>query len=271
LLQTREKLADAEKSASEQSRRLRDQEKKTADLDRRLRDREAAIPVPPEIAREMEQLRARVAELQKDGAASPAPIPASPSARLPAGAKRGDVIGQARKLRDNGTVEESVAVYRGWVAAHPDDEEAGLELADLLHRAGRDPDARATLAAVIARFPKSASAQMVLGRIELDARNADEASKAFAKALALDARRVDAMKELSLLYHSRGRVVEASDLLRKALKYAPEDGEIHFNLAALMLMNKPPNYREAEKLYRKSLMLGEERDENIEKMLSQQR
>ena len=80
-----------------------------------------------------------------------------------------------------------------------------------------------------------------------------------------------ALKEMSLVQHQRGRTAEAVRLLQRARDVSPDDGEIHFNLAALLLMSKPPNMREAEQSYRRALMLGEERDEHIEQLLAPKR
>lgn len=273
--------SQAEALARLATERAEEQEKLQAELDRvraELDTRGAAVPVPVELHEELEKLRARVAELEAAPAGADRPAP-PPSFRRPAqeedvppavsaNATREDALARARQLRDEGRMEESFAVYADWTGAHPDDVEAAMEWAELQFRTGAFDAGRATLAALSGREPKRVEPWVLRGRLEQDAGRSDDALAAFQKALELDPRWVPALKEMSLIQHNRGRTAEAVRLLQRARDVAPDDGETCFNLAALLLMSKPPNVREAEQLYRRALMLGEERDEHIERMLS---
>lgn len=271
--------AETEDAVRLAAERAKEQKKLQAELEQlraELDARGAAVPVPVELHEELEKLRARVAELEAAPAGADRPAP-PPSFRRPAegappaasaNATREDALTRARQLRDEGRMEESFAVYADWTGAHPDDVEAAMEWAELQFRTGAFDAGRATLATLSDREPKRVEPWVLRGRLEQDAGRTDDALEAFQKALALDPRWVPALKEMSLIQHNRGRTAEAIRLLQRARDVAPDDGETCFNLAALLLMSKPPNVREAEQLYRRALMLGEERDEHIERMLS---
>jgi chromosome segregation ATPase len=75
-------------------------------------------------------------------------------------------------------------------------------------------------------------------------------------------------RDLAQMYYDGGRLREADAVFRSILAKHPDDGQTHFNLAAVLLEADPPRLEEAERHYREALRLGEERDEAIEQRLA---
>ncbi len=281
-----DRIAVMERSFSEQKSRRDALEKQIQSLESSLAKGGAA---PADTGR-VAELERQVAELQAQradrGDAAAVPVSASvspttglPSATVPAPASpatdapspRSLALKKARGLRDAGQVEESVAAYREWIAGNGADAEAAMELASLLQRGQRLDEARKALDGVSRRAPPSPDLWLLYGRIEQDAGRPGAARDAFNKALKLNSNFNPALKEMALLLQAEGRTADAIQMLERARKAHPDDGEVLFNLSALMLMSDPPRVREAEQLYRRALLLGEERDEQIEQRLSSPR
>ena len=240
-----------------------------------LGNRGAAAALPPDILRELDQLRARCAAFERGE--KPPPLtsgraPAVPGAGEPSAAlsPRDTMLQKARRLRDEGKVEKAADVFAGWLKEHTDDISCALELAEMRQRAGDAAGARNELLALTIRAPKNPDVFLALGRLEADENRRDNAVTALQHAIELAPQHSVALKELALLLNEMNHTEEAIPLLRRAIEAHPEDGEAHFNLAAVLLMSQPPDFREAEKMYRKALKLGEERDEKIEHMLQMQ-
>lgn len=211
----------------------------------------------------------------ESGAAEPVsvatiPVTADPETAAPAlpPSPRRLALDRARSLRDERRLDEAVEAYRTWIKSNADDLEAVMELAALQQRAGRLDDARKTLDGLGPKAPPSPDLWLLRGRVEHDAGRLPAARSAYEKALALNDRHLGTLKELAILLQAEKKTPEAIRMLERAQKVQPDDGEVLFNLSALLLMSNPPKVKEAETLYRRALMLGEERDEQIERRLS---
>jgi Tfp pilus assembly protein PilF len=66
---------------------------------------------------------------------------------------------------------------------------------------------------------------------------------------------------------TRARAAEAE--LQKALELKPDYGIAHFNLALMMLEQRPPSIELAKRHYEKALSLGVAKDEVVEQRLKE--
>jgi len=87
--------------------------------------------------------------------------------------------------------------------------------------------------------------------VELEATAAEEAKRAYMRALELDPTLSDAHLNLGKLYHDGGMLKETEAHYRAAAKYAPRDAAPYFNLGLLLEELKRP--REAVRCYEQAL------------------
>jgi len=87
--------------------------------------------------------------------------------------------------------------------------------------------------------------------VELESTSAEEARRAYHKALALDPAMSDAHLNLGRLYHEAGKFKESEAHYRAALKHAPDEAAPHFNLGVLLEDLKRP--QEAARCYQEAL------------------
>lgn len=87
--------------------------------------------------------------------------------------------------------------------------------------------------------------------LEFEKTSAQEAERAYVRALELDPGMSDAHLNLGKLYHDAGRLKECERRYRAAVEYAPGDAAPYFNLGVLMEDLKQP--REAARLYQDAL------------------
>lgn len=270
-LETR--IAALEATQEEQRDRRQNLENQVSSLESALTEAARGSIVPPTVPPPAAE-PAPEPEAPEGGAAEPVSVataPASAAGEAPPAlppSPRQLALDRARSLRDARRMDEAVEAYRAWIKSNADDLEAVMELAALQQRAGRLDEARKTLDGLGRKAPPSPDLWLLRGRIEHDAGRLQAARAAYEKALSLNARHLMALKELAILLKAEGRTSEAIRMLERAREANPDDGEVLFNLSALLLMSNPPNVKEAEPLYRRALMLGEERDEQIERRLS---
>jgi tetratricopeptide (TPR) repeat protein len=87
--------------------------------------------------------------------------------------------------------------------------------------------------------------------LEFEKTSAQEAERAYVRALELDPRMSDAHLNLGKLYHDAGRLKECERHYRAAVEYAPADAAPYFNLGVLLEDLKQP--QEAARLYEDAL------------------
>ncbi|MBI5279394.1 MAG: tetratricopeptide repeat protein [Burkholderiales bacterium] len=114
-----------------------------------------------------------------------------------------------------GSVEEAEALLRRALAVQVSPVVLG-NLALLLRRTGREAEGVPLLETWTRLQPKSASAWAALARSLDRLERFDEAEAAYARALEIDPKQVQAKADLGLLLHRRGRLEQAAALLEQA-------------------------------------------------------
>jgi putative PEP-CTERM system TPR-repeat lipoprotein len=187
------------------------------------------------------QLEADALLAQGDATAAQA-VYAEVHAREPTLAR---AIGLARALAIQGDLPAATRLLGEWHAAHPDDDLAGLALAEFQTRAGQTAAARATYEALLARHPDDPTllnnlAQLLAG--EDDVRAVSLARRAVAQV----ATNADFLDTLGWLLVSTGAAEEGLRHLREARARAADNPTHAYHVAmALERLGRPEEARRA--------------------------
>lgn len=205
--------------------------------------------------------------LAAEPAAVPAPAPAPKPAPAAKAGDRTDLLARASATLEAGKFKEARELYDEALRAKPDDRVAMRGLAESMLAGGETAAAEKLVIKLLGLDGKNAGYLFLAGRIASATGRYQEATVHLENALQ-DAPDDPAIRrELATVYYGLNRLVDAADMFRSVLKLDPNDGESHFNLAAVLLMSDPPWQAEAATHYREALRLGEPRDESIEKLL----
>ncbi len=243
-------LAQTREARTAQDRRL-------GELEQAMREREAQVrTLEQERAAQEKRVKQQAAELE---AVRVALVQAEArAARLPS----------LEKERDEARAEAER--LRALPAAGAGPAETALDLSPaemLLDRRQFEP-ARKWLEERVPVERRTARFWLLLGQSLAGLGQHDKAVAAFMESAQRAPRDPLPLRDMALSLHQLKRMDRAADAYRRVIELNPRDGVAHFNLAALLLMMDKPDIKEAERLYRKSIELGEERDEAIERRLS---
>lgn len=132
---------------------------------------------------------------------------------------------------------EAERAYREALELAPDSMETLVGLANVLQRdKARRPEAEMMLKQGLEKEPENLAIWAQLGAIYGNDQNRHaEAEEAFLKIYRLNPESPSALHNLGLLYRHRGRLDEAEDFLRRAVKRMPNDTGLAFSLAQCLL------------------------------------
>jgi tetratricopeptide (TPR) repeat protein len=139
-----------------------------------------------------------------------------------------------RNLLDERTKSDNAVLIRNYRSAlerDPNLDEARLGLANRLRKDRRFKEAKREFDAYLARKPSDASALVGAGRNALDNGDCNGAISLFERALAVNTREPDALRELALIDLRRGEPARARDRLQIVVEVNPYDPDAHFDYA----------------------------------------
>jgi tetratricopeptide (TPR) repeat protein len=128
-------------------------------------------------------------------------------------------------------LEEQVNAFRQIVRLDPRNVEAHCDLAALLHRLERLPDALTFARQAVTLTPGHARAQFVLGSILLSSGDAIVAAEHLREAIRLKPDFVEAQHNLARALREPGQLAEAEQWFREALRLGPANARAHTSLA----------------------------------------
>lgn len=132
---------------------------------------------------------------------------------------------EARALARAGKGDRAVVVMRDALAAHDDDVEAHLTLAEVLQEARRAGEADEVLSQAATRFPSEISVPFQRGALLEQRKDYTGAEAAFREALARDPQHAPSLNYLGYMLAERGeRLDEAVALVERALAIDPDNG-----------------------------------------------
>ncbi len=112
--------------------------------------------------------------------------------------------------------------------------EASIGRANQLFNSGLQQEAITQMAALVRKYPESASARAALGRWLMALGNLPKAEEMLREATRLDPRRLGALFDLAFTLQRREQYREAADWYRKAIAIQPAYADAHFNLAGCL-------------------------------------
>lgn len=134
---------------------------------------------------------------------------------------------------------------------------------------GQADSARGFLNRAIQQRIDLPAAWLVLGLIELDARNYEAAMAAFAQVVLREPRNARARNYLGVAIGQMGWFDGAEVEFRKAVEIDPSYADAHFNIAYFALQRRQPAVELARRHYHRAVELGAERDSEIEREFEQ--
>lgn len=169
---------------------------------------------------------------------------------------------------EKGDYGQAVKAYRRMVDLAPDNLVGLVNLGMAETRAGESDAAEKTLLHAIDVRLETGPAWLALGMLYFEKRKMDNAFAALAQATLYDEGNPRAHQYLGVVLASRGWYDGAAAELRRAVQIDPAYRDAHYNLAVVYLEQKPPSIELARRHYFRSIELGGQKDERIEKTLS---
>lgn len=147
----------------------------------------------------------------------------------------------AESLRDADRFDEAVDVIRAAMAEMPDEQGLRDELEAMLvylaeqsRRRGDLAAARRYYGALIEESPDNAAARFRLGQFQYEGGDFAAAADTFGRLVAMQPDEPKARMMLGVALMELQRTDEAEAALRRALELAPNDADVHYNLARLL-------------------------------------
>lgn len=280
LAETREHLrrAEARLQALAAKLDLRDREAREAE-----RERDALRAELDRVRAERDRLQEKVVRgaLSRPEPLSPTPVPApavqapEPAIEAPAPAalelppELQQQLAEAATLLSSNQPAAAIRIYDRLLTVAPDHPEALLGYGRAALALGQLRPARAAAERLTSRYPNLAGGHHLRGLVEARDNNLRNAGRAFAKAVALDPTNATYHRDFAIACYKLNRLDDAIAEYREVIRLDPTDGKAHFNLAALLVMQRNPPIEDVRALYRRSLELGEPPDAQLEQRLAQ--
>jgi tetratricopeptide (TPR) repeat protein len=147
-----------------------------------------------------------------------------------------EALHEGWKLHRAGDVRGAEQLYQQALSADPNYAPTWYHLGILLNDLGRSQEAIAAYQRAIELAPCHTLALNNLGNLYGKLQQLDSAMACFDRAIAIDRGFVLARKNQALTLHWAGHVEAAIGKLEAALPYAPNDAEVHYNLATMRLL-----------------------------------
>ena len=155
------------------------------------------------------------------------------------------------------------------LALNPKLDDARFGFASCRYAAGDVAGAKKALDELLRRNKKHGPALGLAGIIALKQNDLRTARDRFEHAVKRSPKDARLHTNLAIVYDGMRKKKAALRELRKAVALDPNLAEARFNLAILLVSEKPPKLTEAKHHYQTALQLGSTRDERLEKILYQ--
>lgn len=132
------------------------------------------------------------------------------------------------------TPRQELLHWREVLATTPGDYDAMYDLAVVLRKLRRALEAVPLLQAVIAAQPAALDAHLVLANAYTNLKQYELAKREFKAVLNVDPQNVSALNNYGRMLRLADRYAEAEAVVREGLTIAPDDADLHRNLAATL-------------------------------------
>jgi Tfp pilus assembly protein PilF/predicted nucleic acid-binding Zn-ribbon protein len=140
-------------------------------------------------------------------------------------------------------------------------------LASAQYFANHPEDCEKTLDHALSIDSNDAFCLYTKGNLRLSQKKLDEALDLLTRSAAINSTNSAVQNSLGLVLSQKGLTKPAETALRKALQMDPDFPEAHQNLAVVYATQKPPFLELARWHYKKSIMLGQPKNTDLEKLL----
>jgi tetratricopeptide (TPR) repeat protein len=123
--------------------------------------------------------------------------------------------------------------------------------------------------AALAQNPNDAYDLSILGHLQFLQGKYDEALDTLGRAAKIDPQNAEIQNYLGVTLAQKGLRAQAETALRKAVQIDPDYGPAHNNLAVVYISQQPPLVELARWHYEKALAVGQPRNPDLEKVLSE--
>ncbi|MFO1530681.1 MAG: tetratricopeptide repeat protein [Kiritimatiellia bacterium] len=196
-------------------------------------------------------------------AVKPAPVAAPAPAAVNPVLKR---IAEARQLLRDQKPAEAAALFRAALEQESGNLDARVGLAYALNQSGDAAGAAAEVARVLSAQPFNARALGLKAIQQWSAKDLAGAVETIRLAVSSDPRDALLHNYQGIILNERGEIQAALAALRTAVELDPALVQAHFNLAVLLARPELQKLDEARQHYERSIQLGGEADERLEKL-----
>jgi len=123
--------------------------------------------------------------------------------------------------------------------------------------------------AALAQNPNDAYDLSILGHLQFLQGKYDDALDTLGRAAKIDPQNAEIQNYLGVTLAQKGLRAQAETALRKAVQIDPDYGPAHNNLAVVYISQQPPLVELARWHYEKALAVGQPRNPDLEKVLSE--
>ncbi len=266
--------AALKKTIAEEQRKVSTQEILLEQKEREIRDLREAIS-----ARD-EQLKQKTPVAEPPSvvtnapalAVTPKPTPVPPavvSTAVPPRVVAARLVTDGQQLVKEGKLAAAEDCFTRALALNPKLDDARFGFASCRYATGDVAGAKKALDELLKRNKRHGPALGLAGIIALKQNDLRTARDRFEHAVKRSPKDARLHTNLAIVYDGMRKKKAALRELRKAVALDPNLAEARFNLAILLVSEKPPKLTEAKHHYQTALQLGSTRDERLEKILYQ--
>jgi len=269
LAETREQLRRAEARLQALAAKLDLRDREAREIER---ERDALRSELDRVRTERDRLQlslSRTTPSAEPASASSAPESPAPPASPELPPELRQQLDEASSLLSSNQPAPALQLYDRILTAAPDHADALLGYGRAALALGQLRPARAAAERLNSLYPELAGGHHLRGLIEARDNNPRNAGRAFAKAVALEPNNPIYHRDFAIACYKLNRLDDAIAEYREVIRLDPSDGKSHFNLAALLMMQRNPPLDEARALYRRALELGEPPDAQLEQRLAE--
>ena len=175
---------------------------------------------------------------------------------------------RGKRLFKNDDLDGAVEQYEKILKSDPNNIIVLSDLGVAQYYQGKMKEAEATLKAALNIRPKDAYCLAVLGVVNCKQGKYDDAIDVLKRSIAIQPANHEAYNFLGVTYLQKGDLEAAQEALLKAVELNSDQGEAHYNLAVLFTRQQPPSLALARRHYKKAIVLGVEKDPDLEKKLN---
>lgn len=176
-------------------------------------------------------------------------------------------VAQGNRLIDQGRTQEARPLFEQARDLDPTLVGPILGLAACAYAADELDEADALLTETIALDPFNTQAKGLTALAHWKRGRFRRAQSILSEALRDDPTNPQLHNYMGVILHSRKQFADAAESFRQAIRLKPDFAEAHYNLAVMLVVQRPAEYDQARKHYEQAVQLGSPQDERLRLLL----